>query len=194
VHWQAVDVDKTARAALSWHRPAIVWFTGISGAGKSTIANLVEKRLHADGIRTYLIDGDNVRHGLSKDLGFTAADRIENIRRVGEVATMMVEAGVVVLVSLISPFAEERAAVRAKVEPGEFVEVYVDTPLDVAAARDVKGLYRKAADGDLPNLSGVDSAYEPPQAPEVHVRTAEVDVEMGAHLVIEHLYRSGVRR
>ncbi len=193
VHWQAVEVDKTARATLAGHRPAIVWFTGISGAGKSTLANLVERRLHADGIRTYLIDGDNVRHGLSKDLGFTATDRIENIRRVGEVAAMMADAGLVVLVSLISPFAAERAGVRDKVEPAEFVEVFVDTPLEVAAARDRKGLYRKAAEGDLPNLSGIDSAYEAPTAAEVHIRTVDIDADQAAEQVVDHLYRAGLR-
>jgi bifunctional enzyme CysN/CysC len=193
VHWQSVDVDKTARAGLAGHGPAVVWFTGISGAGKSILANLVERRLHADGIRTYLIDGDNVRHGLSKDLGFTTADRIENIRRVGEVAAMMVDAGLVVLVSLISPFAEERAGARARVAPGEFVEVFVDTPLAVAAARDTKGLYGKAARGDLPNLSGIDSAYERPTNPEVHIRTEDVDAAEAATTIVEHLYRAGLR-
>jgi bifunctional enzyme CysN/CysC len=197
VHWQSVDVDRDARAALAGHEPRIVWFTGISGAGKSTLANLVERRLHADRIRTYLIDGDNVRHGLSKDLGFTAADRIENIRRVGEVAAMMVDAGLVVLVSLISPFAAERAAVRAKVGPEEFVEVFVDTPLEVAQARDVKGLYRKAAEGELPNLSGLDagpdSTYEPPSNPEVRIHTSRIDAEAAADQVVEYLRRTGLR-
>ncbi len=193
VHWQAVDVDREARASLAGHRPRVVWFTGISGAGKSTLANLVERRLHADGVRTYLLDGDNVRHGLNKDLGFTDADRIENIRRVGEVASMMADAGIVVLVSLISPFAEERDQVRAKLAEGEFVEVYVDTPFEVAAARDRKGLYRKAAQGELPNLTGTGSAYEPPADPEVHVRTTEVDAETAATQVVDYLNRTGLR-
>ncbi|MEA3108180.1 MAG: bifunctional enzyme CysN/CysC, partial [Gammaproteobacteria bacterium] len=163
VHWQALDVNKRARALLSHQKPCILWFTGLSGAGKSTIANLVEKRLHADGRQTYLLDGDNVRHGLNKDLGFTNEDRVENIRRVAEVAKLMVDAGLIVLVSFISPFRSERRMARALVESGEFFEVHVDTSLAAAEARDVKGLYKKARRGELKNFTGIDSPYEPPE-------------------------------
>jgi bifunctional enzyme CysN/CysC len=192
VHWQAVEVNKEARAALSSHRPAVVWFTGLSGAGKSAIANLVEKQLHAAGVRTYLLDGDNVRHGLNKDLGFTDADRIENMRRVAEVGHLMVDAGLVVLVSFISPFREEREQARSMLEPGEFCEVFVDTPLDVAEARDVKGLYRKARAGKLLNFTGIDSPYEAPPAPEVHIDTTTLEPEAACDAVIERLRTMGI--
>ncbi len=163
VHWQALDVDRDARAALKGQRPAVVWFTGLSGAGKSTIANLVEKRLHAMGRHTALLDGDNVRHGLNRDLGFTDADRVENIRRVAEVARLMTDAGLIVLVAFISPFRAERRLARELMAPGEFLEVYVDTPLEVAEQRDPKGLYRKAREGRIANFTGIDSPYEPPE-------------------------------
>jgi bifunctional enzyme CysN/CysC len=192
VHWQSVEVDKAARSAMNAHKPAIIWFTGLSGAGKSTIANMVEQRLHSDGARTYMLDGDNIRHGLSHDLGFTDADRIENIRRVGEVAKLMVDAGLIVLVSFISPFREERANVRAMVEEGEFCEVFVDTPLDVAEERDPKGLYRKARSGDLANFTGIDSAYEPPENPEVRIDTTATEPADAAEAVIEQLRAMGV--
>ena len=192
VHWQAVDIDKHARSAMNNHKPAVVWFTGISGAGKSSIANLVEKRLHADGIRTYLLDGDNVRHGLSKDLGFTEADRVENIRRVAEVAHLMADAGLVVLVSFISPYRDERRRARERFEDGEFFEVFVDTSLEVAEARDVKGLYAKARRGELGNFTGLDAPYERPESPEVHIQTAAVRAEEAAELVISALRSRGI--
>ena len=160
VHWQALDITKAARAALNGQRPCVVWFTGLSGAGKSTIANLLEKRLHALGRRTYLLDGDNVRHGLNLDLGFTAADRVENIRRVAEVSRLMLDAGLIVLVSFISPFRAERRMARDLVEEAEFCEVFVDAPLALAEARDPKGLYRKARRGELKNFTGIDSPVQ----------------------------------
>ncbi len=167
VHWQAVDVHKEARAALAHQKPCVLWFTGLSGAGKSTIANLVEKKLHAKGHMTYLLDGDNVRHGLNKDLGFTSADRVENIRRVAEVSKLMVDAGLIVLASFISPFRSERLMAREQLQQGEFIEVYVDTPLAVAEKRDTKGLYAKARRGEIKNFTGIDSAYEVPEKPEI---------------------------
>jgi bifunctional enzyme CysN/CysC len=191
VHWQAVEVNKTARSQINNHKPAVVWFTGLSGAGKSAVANLVEKRLHTMRARTYLLDGDNVRHGLNKDLGFTDADRIENMRRVAEVARLMVDAGMIVLVSFISPFRDERQMARAMVEDGEFCEVFIDTPLDVAEARDVKGLYKKARAGELKNFTGIDSPYEPPEAPELHIDTTATDPVDAAELVIERLHEMG---
>jgi bifunctional enzyme CysN/CysC len=171
IHWQHLDVDKAARARIKHQHPRCLWFTGLSGAGKSTIANLVEKRLTALGRHTYVLDGDNVRHGLNKDLGFTDADRVENIRRVAEVARLMVDAGLIVLVSFISPFRAERRMARAMFAEGEFVEVYVDTPLAVAEARDAKGLYAKARAGELRNFTGIDSPYEAPEAAEVVLDT-----------------------
>jgi bifunctional enzyme CysN/CysC len=192
VHWQAVEVDKAAHVALKGHRPAVVWFTGLSGAGKSTIANLVEKRLHAAGVHTFLLDGDNVRHGLNKDLGFTDADRVENIRRIAEVSKLMTDAGLVVLVSFISPFRAEREMARGMVGEGEFVEVHVDTPLGVAEERDVKGLYAKARRGELPNFTGVDSPYEAPEDPELRVDTTTMTAEQAAERVVEELQRRGL--
>ncbi len=169
VHWQHLDVDKAARARIKGQTPRVLWFTGLSGAGKSTIANQVEKRLHARGCHTFLLDGDNVRHGLNRDLGFTDEDRVENIRRVAEVAKLMVDAGLVMLVSFISPFRAERQMARERFAEGEFVEIFVDVPLEVAESRDVKGLYRKARAGQIPNFTGIDSPYEPPEAPELHL-------------------------
>ena len=169
VHWQHIDVDRAARARIKGQVPKVLWFTGLSGAGKSTVANLVDKRLHALGYHTFVLDGDNVRHGLNRDLGFTDEDRVENIRRVSEVARLMADAGLIVLVSFISPFRAERRMARERFEPGEFVEVFVDVPLEVAEARDVKGLYRKARAGLIPNFTGIDSPYEAPEAPEVHL-------------------------
>jgi bifunctional enzyme CysN/CysC len=194
VQWQFLDVKKPARARLTGQRPCIVWFTGLSGAGKSTIANLVERKLHAAGHLTYLLDGDNVRHGLNKDLGFTEQDRVENIRRVSEVARLMVDAGLIVLVSFISPFRAERRGARALLAPNEFFEVFVDTPLAEAERRDIKGLYGKARRGELKNFTGIDSPYEPPESPEIHVRTTDVSAERAAEQIVEHLERHGVLR
>ncbi len=177
VHWQALEVTKAARAEMKRQRPRCLWFTGLSGSGKSTIANLLEKRLHADGKHTYLLDGDNVRHGLNRDLGFTEADRVENIRRVAEVAKLLVDAGLIVIVSFISPYRAERRFARSLFEDGEFIEVFVDTPLEECERRDVKGLYAKARRGELVNFTGIDSAYEPPEAPEVHLKTVGVKPE-----------------
>lgn len=175
IHWQAVEINKGARSKQKHQQPRCIWFTGFSGSGKSTIANLLEKRLHADGRHTYLLDGDNVRHGLNRDLGFTEADRVENIRRVTEVARLMVDAGLVVIVSLISPYRSEREMARGRFEAGEFIEVFVDTPLAECERRDVKGLYAKARRGELRNFTGIDSPYEPPLAPEVHLLAAQDD-------------------
>jgi bifunctional enzyme CysN/CysC len=192
IHIQAVDVDKAARGELMGQKPVVLWFTGLSGAGKSTIANLVEKRLYALGRHSYLLDGDNVRHGLNKDLGFTEGDRVENVRRVGEVARLMVDAGLIVLTAFISPFRAERALARSLVGEAEFIEIHVDTPLDVAESRDVKGLYKKARRGELRNFTGIDSPYEAPEAPELRLNTAEIAAEKAADLVIELLRARGV--
>jgi bifunctional enzyme CysN/CysC len=191
VHWQALDVNKESRAAQKGQRACVLWLTGLSGAGKSTIANLVEKRLLALGRHTYLLDGDNVRHGLNKDLGFTEQDRVENIRRVAEVAKLMVDAGLIVLVSFISPFRAERRTARSLFEPGEFIEVYIDTPMVVAEARDPKGLYRKARRGELKNFTGIDSPYEPPEAAELRIDTTVLEAETAAERIIAHLVGTG---
>lgn len=187
VHWQALDVTREKRADLKNQKAAVLWFTGLSGAGKSTIANLVEKKLVRMNRHTFLLDGDNVRHGLNKDLGFTEADRVENIRRVGEVARLMTDAGLVVITAFISPFRAERDMVRAMMAPGEFIEVHVDTPLAEAEARDVKGLYKKARSGELKNFTGIDSPYEPPLEPELRIDTTKITPEEAADLIIERL-------
>ncbi|NGY60459.1 adenylyl-sulfate kinase [Lentzea sp. NEAU-D13] len=192
VRWQNLTVDKEARVARNGHRPCVVWLTGLSGAGKSTIADLVEKALHAEGRHTFLLDGDNVRHGLNSDLGFTDADRVENIRRIAEVAALMVDAGLIVLVSFISPFRAERALARELVGENEFCEVFVDTPLEVAEQRDPKGLYRKARRGELPNFTGIDSPYEPPENPEVRLDTTALSPEAAAEVVVAGLRTLGV--
>jgi len=184
VHWQALDVSRTAHARLKGQSPAVLWFTGLSGSGKSTIANLVEKKLHALGKHTFLLDGDNVRHGLNKDLGFTEADRIENIRRVGEVAKLMTDAGLIVLTAFISPFRAERDMVRGLLADGEFFEVFVDTPLEEAERRDVKGLYKKARSGQLKNFTGIDSPYEAPENPEIRVDTMRETPEEAAERIV----------
>jgi bifunctional enzyme CysN/CysC len=187
IHWQHLEVDQAARARGKGQTPRCVWFTGLSGAGKSTIANLVEKRLLAMGLHTYLLDGDNVRHGLNKDLGFTEQDRVENIRRVAEVARLMVDAGLIVLVSFISPFRAERRMARALFGEGEFVEVYVDTPLATAEARDVKGLYAKARAGRIRNFTGIDSPYEVPEHPDVVLDTVSETPEVLAERLVQQL-------
>ncbi len=189
IHWQHLEVDKAARARIKHQVPRCLWFTGLSGAGKSTIANMVEKRLLAMGHHTYLLDGDNVRHGLNKDLGFTAEDRVENIRRVAEVAKLMVDAGLIVLVSFISPFRAERRMARELFANGEFLEVFVDTPLEVAEARDVKGLYAKARAGQLQNFTGIDSPYEVPEAAEIVLETQRHEPGELAETLVAELLR-----
>jgi bifunctional enzyme CysN/CysC len=190
IHWQALDVDRDAHAAIKTQKPKVVWFTGLSGSGKSTIANIVEKKLHAMGKHTFLLDGDNVRHGLNRDLGFTDADRVENIRRVGEVARLMTDAGLIVLTAFISPFRAERRMVREMMGAGEFMEVYVDTPLEVAEDRDVKGLYKKARAGNLKNFTGIDSPYEAPEGAEITVNTVALTAEEAAEQVIAAILAS----
>jgi bifunctional enzyme CysN/CysC len=192
IHWQALDVTKDARAAAKRQKPAVLWFTGLSGAGKSTVANILEKKLHAEGRHTYILDGDNVRHGLNKDLGFTDADRVENIRRVAEVARLMTEAGLIVIVSFISPFAAERRMARSLMPEGEFLEVYVETPLAVAESRDVKGLYKKARAGELANFTGIDSPYEAPENAEIRVDTSVLPADQAADRILEALRARGV--
>jgi bifunctional enzyme CysN/CysC len=187
VHWQAMDVGREAHAAQKGQTPAVLWFTGLSGSGKSTIANIVEKKLFSLGRHTFLLDGDNVRHGLNKDLGFTEADRIENIRRVGEVAKLMTDAGLIVITAFISPFRAEREMVRAMLPAGEFIEIFVDTPLAEAEKRDVKGLYRKARAGELKNFTGIDSPYEAPQRPEIRIDTTQTTPEAAADLIVERI-------
>ncbi|MGD9980741.1 MAG: sulfate adenylyltransferase subunit CysN [Hyphomonadaceae bacterium] len=187
VHWQSLDVTRGARAEIKGQKPAVLWFTGLSGAGKSTIANLVDKKLHSLGRHTVLLDGDNVRHGLNRDLGFTDADRVENIRRVAEVAKLMADAGLIVLVSFISPFRAEREMARGLMAEGEFFEVFVDTPLAEAEKRDVKGLYKKARAGQLKNFTGVDSPYEAPDNPEIHIDTTKLDAAAAAALIVAKL-------
>ncbi len=184
IHWQSLDVDKAARAAAKGQKACVLWFTGLSGSGKSTIANIVERKLHAMGRHTYTLDGDNVRHGLNRDLGFTEADRAENIRRVTEMARLMADAGLIVLVSFISPYRAERVAARESVAPDPFLEVFVDTPLEVCEARDPKGLYAKARRGELVHFTGVDSPYERPQAPEITLPGAEADADVLADRVV----------
>ena len=187
IHRQAFDVDRSARSELTGQRPRVLWFTGLSGAGKSTIANLVEQKLHEKGRLTFLLDGDNVRHGLNRDLGFSEEDRVENIRRVGEVAKLFTDAGLIVLVSFISPFRSDRKLARDLFKGDEFVEIHVDTPLSVAEGRDPKGLYRKARAGEICNFTGIDSPYEPPEAPELHLDTVHRSAEELAEDVIRYL-------
>ena len=187
VHWQALDIGRKQHAGLKNQQPAVLWFTGLSGSGKSTIANMVEKQLHRMNRHTFLLDGDNVRHGLNKDLGFTEADRIENIRRVGEVAKLMTDAGLIVITAFISPFRAERDMVRSMLPEGEFFEVFVDTPLAVAEERDVKGLYKKARSGELKNFTGIDSPYEAPANPEIRIDTTKMSPEEAATLIVDTL-------
>ncbi|MEX5354375.1 sulfate adenylyltransferase subunit CysN [Pseudomonas juntendi] len=189
VHWQAIDVNREAHAVLKGQAPRVLWFTGLSGAGKSTIANLVERKLHALGKHTYLLDGDNVRHGLNRDLGFTEADRVENIRRVAEVARLMLDAGLITLVSFISPFRAERDMARSLAGEGNFLEIFIDAPLALAEQRDPKGLYQKARRGELKNFTGIDSPYEPPVNPELHIDTQRETAEAAAERIVEALLR-----
>lgn len=192
VHQQAISVDKRARAELMGQRPCVLWLTGLSGAGKSTIANGVERKLHAMGRHTCLLDGDNVRRGLNRDLGFSDADRVENIRRIAEVSKLMVETGLIVIASFICPFKSERRMARALFEPGEFIEAFVDAPLAVAEIRDPKGLYARARRGEIENFTGIGSPYEPPETPELHIKTADVSVDEAVELVLEALRRQGI--
>jgi bifunctional enzyme CysN/CysC len=190
--WHKFAVDKDARSAIKGHRPAVLWFTGLSGSGKSTIADGVEKRLLALGRHTYTLDGDNVRHGLNRDLGFTNADRVENIRRVIETAHLMADAGLIVLVSFISPFRAERQLARERLASDSFLEIFVDTPLTECERRDPKGLYRKARGGKLKNFTGIDSAYEPPPASDIHIRTVELTVDGEVDLIVDAMRRHGI--
>ncbi len=192
IKWQEMDVNKQARATQKGQKSAVLWFTGLSGAGKSTIANLVEKKLNALGKHTYSLDGDNVRHGLNKDLGFTDADRVENIRRVGETAKLFVDAGLITLVSFISPFKSERQMARSLLEEGEFIEVFINTPIEVCEERDVKGLYKKAREGKIANFTGIDSPYEAPENPEITVNTSDQTAEEAAEMVVSKLEQFGI--
>jgi bifunctional enzyme CysN/CysC len=187
VHRQSLTVDRAARQAINGHKPAILWFTGLSGSGKSTIANIVEAKLAGRGAHTYRLDGDKIRHGLNRDLGFTDADRVENIRRVAEVARLFADAGLIVLVSFISPFRAERQLARELAEPGQFFEVFVDTPIETCRARDPKGLYKKADAGKIANFTGISSPYEPPEAPEFWLRTEDAAPEDSADIVVTGL-------
>lgn len=191
IHWQAMDIDKQARASAKHQKPAVLWFTGLSGSGKSTIANIVEQKLFAMGRHTTLLDGDNVRHGLNRDLGFTDADRVENIRRVAEVSRLMLNAGLITLVSFISPFRSERRMARSLVDDGEFIEIFVDTPLEEAEKRDVKGLYKKARAGEIENFTGISSAYEAPRAPELRIDTMQQSAEEAADTIVAYLEEKG---
>ena len=191
VVWHQASVSHEERVASNGHRPAVLWFTGLSGSGKSTVANAVDKMLHDIGCKTYLLDGDNVRHGLNGDLGFSDEDRVENIRRIGEVSKLFVDAGQLVSTAFISPFLADRELVRSQLKSGEFVEVFIDTPIEICELRDPKGLYKKARAGEIKNFTGIDSAYEMPVNPEVHVKTAEQSVEACAKQVIDHLKSNG---
>ncbi|AQS38817.1 adenylylsulfate kinase [Shewanella psychrophila] len=191
VIWHQASVSHVERVASNGHRPGVLWFTGLSGSGKSTVANAVDKMLHDIGCKTYLLDGDNVRHGLNGDLGFSDEDRVENIRRIGEVSKLFVDAGQLVSTAFISPFLVDRELVRNQLQEGEFVEVFIDTPIEICELRDPKGLYKKARAGEIKNFTGIDSAYEIPVNPEVHVKTAEQSVEACAKQVIDYLKGSG---
>jgi bifunctional enzyme CysN/CysC len=183
IHQQSPEIDRAAQLALNGHRSGVFWFTGLSGSGKSSIANEFAKLLHARGIRTYILDGDNIRHGLNKDLGFTDADRVENIRRIAEVARLMAEAGIIVLTAFISPFQAEREMARSLFDDGDFIEVFVDTPLAVCEARDAKGLYKKARRGEIPNFTGIDSPYEAPLNPEIHLEQVDKNTAENAKML-----------
>jgi len=191
VVWQDMSTDKDARAKQKMQKPALLWFTGLSGSGKSTIANLVDKRLQSMGKHTYTLDGDNVRHGLNRDLGFTKEDRIENIRRIGEVSNLMVDAGLITMASFISPYRQERQSVREMLEEGEFIEIYVDTPLEVAEKRDVKGLYKRARAGEIKNFTGIDSEYQAPENAEITINTVDMSAEDAAETIVSYLTQKG---
>lgn len=187
IRWQSLDVNKSARAGIKGQKPCVVWFTGYSGSGKSTIANLVEKKLHDQVMHSYILDGDNVRHGLNKDLGFTDADRVENIRRIAETAKLMVDAGLIVLTSFISPFRSERRMARDLLERGEFIEVFLDTPLEICEQRDPKGLYKKVRAGQIKNFTGFDSPYEAPEQPELRIDTTQLTADQAAEQIVNYL-------
>jgi adenylyl-sulfate kinase len=189
--WHKYSINKADRAAKNQQRPVVIWFTGLSGSGKSTLAEALEKTLFAEGARCYLLDGDNVRHGLNKDLGFGDTDRVENIRRVGEVAKLMADAGLIVLAAFISPFQADRSMVRNILQEGEFIEVYMETPLSVCEQRDPKGLYKKARAGQIPHFTGIDSPYETPECPEIHIDTSTQSVESGIDQIMTHLRSQG---
>ncbi len=191
MHWQNLSVDREAHASLKGQKPAVLWLTGLSGSGKSTIANALQSLLHSHGRHSYLLDGDNVRHGLNKDLGFTDVDRVENIRRVGEVSKLMADAGLITIVSFISPFRAERRLARELMEDGEFIEVYVNTSLALAETRDPKGLYKKARAGEIANFTGIDSPYEPPEDPEITIDTEQVSAEDAAQIIFDALKARG---
>jgi bifunctional enzyme CysN/CysC len=187
IHWQKMDVSQDSRAEQKSQTPRIIWFTGLSGSGKSSIANILEKKLQSLGKHTITLDGDNIRHGLNRDLGFTEADRVENIRRVGEVAKLMLNSGLICITSFISPFESERAMARSLVSENEFVEVFVDTPLSVCEERDVKGLYAKARSGEIPNFTGISSPFEDPKNPEIRIDTTKISAEEAANQIIEFI-------
>ena len=191
VYWQTMYIDKQSRAEQKHQRPSVLWFTGLSGSGKSTIANIVEQKLHAMDRHTYLLDGDNVRHGLSRDLSFTDVDRVENIRRIGEVSKLMVDAGLMVQTAFISPFKAERRMVRDLMDQGEFLEIYIDAPLEVCEQRDPKGLYKMARAGKIKNFTGYDSPYEEPEQYELRLDTVELSAEQAADKIIEYLEQNG---
>jgi len=187
IHWQKMDVSKESRSKQKSQIPKIIWFTGLSGSGKSSIANILEKKLQALGKHTITLDGDNIRHGLNRDLGFTSADRVENIRRVGEVAKLMVDSGLICITSFISPFESERKMVRSLMSENEFVEIFVDTPLSICEERDVKGLYAKARSGQIPNFTGISSPYEEPKNPEIRIDTTKITAEEAANKIIHFI-------